>query len=302
MKILNECKINKENAFTIKEIDDLKEKISIVSDTMFKTMLLNTKRKKYACKLLEYIFDVSYEEIYNNLYSREEVLDKNYYNNKTELADYVLIVNDVAINIVLNCNNSTERNIDYRDKLCSSNFYIGDKEYPFAKTIHVALNNFCYEGREEITKEIFGLKNEKGEWLTFKKQYIYFYIPAIKMLYCNKGIEALEDVERYILVLAEEDILKATNLGLGDKIMEEYIKESQEVVEEIEFQSAYNHELDKYKDGEDHGRMEGIKIGALNKQQEIAKTMLQDNISLGQIAKFTGLSLEEVEQLKASKN
>ena len=42
------------------------EKISILSDSMMKTMLQNENRLKYSAKLLSYFLDVSYEELNGN--------------------------------------------------------------------------------------------------------------------------------------------------------------------------------------------------------------------------------------------
>ncbi|MCI8545023.1 MAG: hypothetical protein HFH09_02195 [Bacilli bacterium] len=53
-----------------------KEKLSIFSDSMFKTMFANENRKKYACKLLSYILDTSYKELLKTLEFGKSELDK----------------------------------------------------------------------------------------------------------------------------------------------------------------------------------------------------------------------------------
>jgi predicted transposase/invertase (TIGR01784 family) len=45
--------------------------------------------------------------------------------------------------------------------------------------------------------------------------------------------------------------------------------------------------------GEERGKAEGIAIG----KEETAMRMLENNVSLGDISKYTGLSIEEIESL-----
>lgn len=52
------------------------EKISILSDTMFKTMFLNDKRLKYSCKFLSYYLDISYEELLAHICLIKNEVDK----------------------------------------------------------------------------------------------------------------------------------------------------------------------------------------------------------------------------------
>ena len=49
---------------------------------------------------------------------------------------------------------------------------------------------------------------------------------------------------------------------------------------------------------ENKGYEEGIEEGSKQKAYEIAKNMLEENISIEAIVKFTKLSIEEIEQLR----
>ena len=169
-------------------------------------------------------------------------------------------------------------------------------------------------------------RNDKGDWLTDKLQFMYFYIPAIRNVWYNGDRNKLTEAEKCILAYVEKDISEARKIARGDKIVEDYIEESQAVIEEDDFQEAYDHDKLNYeygllvgeergeacgiklgeergiKLGEARGEARGIKLGALDKQQEIAKNLLQvkPEIPLEIITKTTGLSLEELEKLKSS--
>lgn len=53
-----------------------------------------------------------------------------------------------------------------------------------------------------------------------------------------------------------------------------------------------------YQDGEEKGRAEGRAEGRVETKLEIARSMLSDGISPQKIAKFTGLSIEDIESLE----
>ena len=83
--------------------------------------------------------------------------------------------------------------------------------------------------------------------------------------------------------------------------MEEYVKEA----EEVSFEGGVGESYDKewalkdqaYRDGEEAGEKKGKEEGILTEKKVIAKSMLKDNISVEQISKYTGLSIEKIESL-----
>jgi hypothetical protein len=107
------------------------EKISILSDSMLKTMFQNENRIKYSAKFISYFLDVSYEELLKNIHLSKNELDKKVDNDKGEKCDYVALIDNTSINIEVNNNGSIgvlERNMEY-DKA-----YI-NQEYPGWKAI-----------------------------------------------------------------------------------------------------------------------------------------------------------------------
>ena len=62
--------------------------------------------------------------------------------------------------------------------------------------------------------------------------------------------------------------------------------------------SDYIAENKGYEEGIEEGRIEGIEEGSKQKAYEIAKKLLYLNIALEDISKATGLSIEEIEELR----
>ena len=91
-------------------------------------------------------------------------------------------------------------------------------------------------------------------------------------------------------------------LNKGDKIMKGYIDDSRKASEQDEVIGMYDKELhdERLRLAEnDEYREKGIEEGIQQNQKETALKMLQDNLDLDTISKYTELSIEEIEQLKS---
>ena len=99
------------------ELEERKErmKISLLYDSMFKTMLMNENRLKYSCKLFSYFLNVNYETLLKKLRLGKNELDKNKEKSKGERADYVAVINGAYLNLEINNDGPyiMERNQEY---------------------------------------------------------------------------------------------------------------------------------------------------------------------------------------------
>ena len=83
------------------------------------------------------------------------------------------------------------------------------------------------------------------------------------------------------------------------------MKELERLSEDDEFRTYYDAEEMQRKlvnsarlDGYDAGVIKGKEEGAKGRELSIAKAMLKENETIDKIAKYTGLSYEEIERLK----
>jgi predicted transposase/invertase (TIGR01784 family) len=140
------------------------------------------------------------------------------------------------------------------------------------------------------------LQNKDGLVLDDHKIIINIYIPNLRRKCYNEGIEKLEEVEKYLLVLTEKGINEAKEIGGNIKIMDEYIDEAVEVSYESGFGEAYDKEEAIYDDGIKKGMEQGMK----NEKIEIARKMLNEKMDISMISKITGLTKEEIDKIKIS--
>ena len=89
------------------------------------------------------------------------------------------------------------------------------------------------------------------------------------------------------------DIEKLKSLG-GEELMEEYVKEA----EEVSFEGGVGESYDKEWALKDQAYRDGKEEGSTTKAIEIAKSMLEKNMDINLISELTKLSKEEIDRLK----
>jgi len=286
-KSLYDDKVTKEYAI---EITRLKqgEKISLLSDTMLKTMFQNDNRLKYSCKFLSYFLDISFESLMENIKLSKNELDKNNDLDKGERCDYVANINDTSINIEVNNNSGVEvmeRNMEYAHRLYAKKIKRGiNKNYRYTQVIQFNLNNFAFVGNDKIV-DIYTVQNNEGIRLNNKLIFVQIYVPNLRKKWYNYGIESLKEEEKYLLALVEKDLSKLKELG-DDIIMKEYIEEA----EEVSYDEKVGESYDKEWALKDEGRRES--------REEIAISMIKRNMDITLISEITGFSEEEINKLQ----
>ena len=298
-----------DNEYVLKLSRNIKkgQKISILSDTMLKAMFQNENRIKYSAKFLSYFIDVDYEDILNNICLAKNELDKNNENDKGERCDYVALLSDTSLNIEVNNNSSLEvleRNMEYAHRLYSKKIRRGEENYQYTQVIQFNLNNFAFKGNDKIV-DIYTVTNNDNIGLSNKLIFVQIYVPNLRKKWYTKGIKSLSEEEKYILALVEMDLDKLNDLG-GENIMDEYVKEAEEVSFEGGVGEAYDKEWalrdEGYRDGLSQGKAEGISEGIsqgkIESKKEIAKNLLKNKIDISIISSSTGLTEEEINSLK----
>lgn len=294
-----------DNEYVLKLSRNIKkgQKISILSDTMLKAMFQNENRIKYSAKFLSYFIDVEYEDILNNICLAKNELDKNNENDKGERCDYVALLSDTSLNIEVNNNSSLEvleRNMEYAHRLYSKKIRRGEENYQYTQVIQFNLNNFAFKGNDKIV-DIYTVTNDDNIGLSNKLIFVQIYVPNLRKKWYTKGMKSLSEEEKYILALVEMDLDKLNDLG-GENIMDEYVKEAEEVSFEGGVGEAYDKEWalrdQGYRDGLSQGKAEGRTEGKSERNIEIAKNLLKNKVDISIIASSTGLSEEEINSLK----
>ena len=281
-------------------LDSLKEgeKISILSDSMMKTMFQNEERIKYSVKLLSYFLDISYEELLKNTVLVKNELDKKNEPLKSRRADYVANINGSIINIEVNNNGSLEtleRNMEYAHRLYASKVKRknNNKKDNYQQIIQLNINNFSFIGNDNVV-DIYFIQNDNLIKLSDKLIFIQIYIPNLLRKWYTIGTQNLKEVERYLLGLVLRDKKESLEVGKGIKIMEEYVEDASLASLDDDLLEAYDKELAL----KDLGKQIGLEEGKQKEKIDIATKMKEKGIDLDLIKDITGIDLNEKQENK----
>lgn len=180
----------------------------------------------------------------------------------------------------------------------------------------ICLMNFTFE-RNATLREDYQLRNEKGDKLfSDLLTIIPLQIPCItakSAAECRKSYEVLlyllESMSKRMCT-REELLAEIDGLDLPEETLETFRRVVNTVEEDLTPEQWRDYELDvdKYQrtmgmirtgreEGRKEGREEGRAEGRAERNLEIAKAMKADGTDVDLIAKYTGLSAEEIDSL-----
>ena len=306
-KTIYDNKISKKYAVKLEKLKE-GEKLSIVSDAMFKTMFQSSGKEKYACYLIAGLTDYSYEDLLENISIVKNELDKDNAYKKGLRCDFVADIRGDKISIEMNNNTSSDiidRNIEYAFRLYTNK----GSRYDYNSVIQINLNNYALEGNKNIV-EVYTIKSDDNQLLTNKFMVIQVYLANLREKWYTSGIESLSDIEKAMLVFIEPSIADSYKLGKDINIMEEFIKDAIKASSNDILLEAYDKEWalkdegkregynSGYNSGYDSGYDSGFDDGIEQRNIEMVRNMLIKNLDVNLISEITGLSLEEIEEIK----
>ena len=201
-------------------------------------------------------------------------------------------------------NNIIERMLYYWSKMYTRQIKAGEDYDKLEKTIVILIADFNIKGLEEVeyhsTWKIIETNSVKKLILTDKFELDIIELSKIKGRENEKDqlldwLVFLEnpESERVVRKMEENENLKEAVEKL-DRISED--EKMQRIIELREKAIRDEHAI--YDKGLDDGIEEGKAKGAREKQIEIAKSMLKENMDIEIIIKITGLTKQEIEKLQ----
>ncbi len=127
-----------------------------------------------------------------------------------------------------------------------------------------------------------------------------FKLDKVRSIKYNLGNKKLQWLKFIGAKTAEE----RTEAAKGDELLMELDKNLEMYVNDLETQEIFGKWAEKIAEdkgieqGLEKGIEQGIEQGSLQEKKSIAKQMLKDSLPLKSIAKYTGLSLKEINSLQ----
>ena len=288
------------------------ELIRLSRDFMFTSIFNQEKNVSKLERFISVYFNIDYDKVHNNLKLIPRKLPKNKLKEAYKEVDLVLELENslLRINFEINSDitpNKIIRNTIYICKISSFNLEEGDNNYSkiwFSRQINF---NIKSKGRKLINEYVFKEKDD-NDILTDVVQIDVINMAIIDELCYND----LTEKEKMVYNFCK--LLQATDEKEFKRISEVIMKkeESQDLVKQVRdmsslsdyiyMNSTYASEEEERADvlrvAQEEGRAEGLAEGINQRNIDIAKNMLKDNMSLEMISKYTGLSIDEINDLK----
>ena len=305
-----------------------REKLPLVIDYVFKRVFAYKGNEDVLADFLESILNVKIEK----LEVKNPEMMKNSREEKLGVLDIKVETKENIIDLEMQVEdeeNIEEREATYMGKLLSEQLEVGDKYNKLKKSVVIFITNFNkYETNtyhnvakmrfEKINKDEYvdmGYKEEEQ----IGNKYIEFHVIELpKFIKKNPGVEKRLEQWLWLIVGRKEKVEMAVkenkNVKKADKVLERISKdpkerERYEAILKAEFNQKISNQ--KFMDkgiiegeargkiiGREEGMKEGKKEGKKQNQIEIAKKMLGDKIEIKTIEKYTGLTEEEINELK----
>lgn len=279
------------------------DELSIRKDEIFRIVFGSNDRYQY---LKDFLEGILHRTITNIIIRNDVALDKIHADNKLMRLDILVEVEGKEI-INIEMQNKNEYNIKERSEVYASGIVynslrIGDKYIEAPKTIVIWILGFN-EFKDGTYHEIARVKRDfNNEDLSQKIEYHYIQLPKfleqveeiktkeeqwLAYLTCSLNNEELkelfamnrsiEEINRIVdIVMTDDDVMDALNARILAKNLEQ-LKQAK-----------------AFKDGEESGK----EIGEKENKIQIAKKMLVKGISDEEIVELTGITVEELKQLK----
>ena len=276
-------------------------------DRAFKEIMLKKDNIELLKYYLEYILNVDIKQIIINTV---ELLIGNLILRGKRLYLY-LETNAGKINVEMNAENKNyvhPRNLAYICNISQNHTLIGKEYDQNTKIIQI---NFSYGLNKKKAIYKYEIKNEEDERFVYNFEIYEINMEYFMKTWYNKNQEQIEKYKYFIMLNLEHDELK--ELSKKDKVVERYMEDLnvinsdpvfiQHMTDEDDREGIYKALLAEEKEkaileGIEEGKKVGLEQGISQGIQKVAKTMIENNFQIEDIIKITGLTKDEILNLK----
>ena len=301
-----------------KETEINKEYIPIYFDALFYKVFGEEKRIKFLIYIIEEILNVKVKSI---KLLNGKILGEKYKTKRSYLDLLVTLNDDTKLSIEVNTDTSNivmERNLIFIFKVMANDVKIEDKYADLSNFIQINLN--AEKSKNAYSFEKYVLMEEKShKLLTDKLQILKINLSFYaNKCYTSSELNELSDFEKlmgligvktqkeYDIFSSEEGMLRDI-MNTADEFREDfdiitmYDRETEmNRIHELEKREAVKEALDEKDKIFEIEKKKAIEEVSLNSKMEIAYNMLNMNMRVEDISKATGLSIDEVNDLKNS--
>ena len=297
---MEENKITEKTYKIIEELEKEGKVLAGINDPIFKSLFLEEENKGVLAHIISEILNLNKDYVYNNIIYKPTELPKENYFEKGKETDLIVEVEGRIINLEMNyklTRGTKIKNGSYIRKIINNNLFKGEK-YENAKL--VVQINFDYindfDKEDERVVIAFQLRDEENRYI-LEENYVNYHInmEKVREKYYNK--EKLTKLEKIIMMLQLDNKEELKKLALKDSELIGMEKKIEDMSKDPNLVYFYDKEKTMQM-VHDIDVADAFENGSKQKEIDIAKNMLNKKMELRLISEITGLSLDELENLK----
>ena len=299
---MNTLRIDKTNVDKI--IEELKEKgevISMISDPIFKSILMDEEMKGILSFIISEVTGLNEKYVYENLEYRNSYLKKQNITHKDNTADLIVDIEKNVIMLEMNAENTMYnrfRNVAHFHSQIVNSILVSKRREEVGQIFQI---NF--DVKRAYTNKLISKIMMKDEDNQVDEDEISFQKYKVNLSFLEKkryNIDELTRFEKLLLIMKEDRKKELYELAKGDKELEKMVKKVEKMSMDPKYVSLYDEErLDELARDFDRkeAREEGIEQGISQGIKQTAKKLLEAKVDINVIMDSTGLTKEEIEKL-----
>ncbi len=268
--------------------------INLKNDWMFKAFMTKPQSRNMVAGLISEITGIDRNLLYHATYIGGEEIAKRQEIQKKQSTDMTIKITD-HMQIIVEMNQAYQKHVFEKSSLYAMSRIVetttSKKDY--TSIILINFDNFNqYETSDPIL--IFQIQDKKGHIEV--NNYISYHV--ILENCSDKNYNVGKEIKKFANFIKEKRTIKQLEEKYeGDEEYMSVIRTVEELSKDPEFAGYYDIE-EKHRQQLEDAKETGMDEGKAEANLSTAKKMLEDNMDIDIISKYTGLSIEQVEKLK----
>ena len=274
------------------------QEINLQNDAMFKAFMTNPNSRKMVSSVISELTGIDKKLLLKATYIGGEEIAKKNMHEKKQSTDMTIRINN-RMQIIVEMNQFYTHDIFDKNSLYAMSRIVETTQPKkvYGNIILINIDNFnLFEEKEPIIE--FYVQDKKGHLETKSYKSIHIVLANCKENTYNVG----KETKKFARFLQEKKTIKElVKKYRGDEEYMSVIRTVEELSKDPEFAGYYDIEekhRQQLESAKETGIDEGIQEGEHNAKISTAKKMLEDNMDIEIITKYTNLSSEEINQLK----
>ena len=275
-------------------------------DPVFKNIANDKMTRDYLAKFISFVIGIDFDYISKNMVLVDNNTQEGSLTEHHNEQDIIVSLDNMRINVEVSMNNKDEnirKNLITWLKQTGNLYKVGDGYNLSRICYQICIENYSAFNNNLLVTEAKIVETSTGNYEVLTNDFIQYHVNLKNLP--KKCYNELTEFEKFCYLLTIDLESELRKLCKGDKILMDTVEKLKIMSNDTPFITNLEKEqIEEYchkialEDAEERGK----EIGINQRNIEIARKSLEQNIDISTISIITGLSIEEINRIKDSKN